>query len=277
LFKFGKWVTGVSIMTFFILQGDALFVSGYFGTAALAFYTMSIDMATTPAAKITSVIGTVAFPAFARLQEKRAEMVALFEDSLRAIMLIAGPISIVIYAIVPDIVFHVIDEKWAPIIPLVRVLVVAGCLRAMVELGGPLFQAVGRGDLDFRMNLTRFLCTMLLVWPACAYGGLKAVAVVAVLGIASGLPIWFYGVKKILGLSPWYIIKSNILPCVCTATLGGTYALSRYAINGSLLLDLASSVVAIGLWIGIMALMGKLTPLSLFKEVQRLRHSLQAR
>jgi PST family polysaccharide transporter len=277
LLKFGKWITGLTIMVFLIVQGDALFVSWYLGPVALGLYMFAYDLANLPTTKISYVISRVAFPAYSRLQDRPDEMRAVFADVMRATMLVSGPVSVVLFAIVPDIVQHVVGDKWAPVIPLVRVLVIAGWVRSFAALAGPLFQGANRPDLDFKMNLPRFLIAVLLVWPACAYGGLEGVSYLVLAGIVTCLPTWFYGVKKILGVTPWQVLRSNMLAWVTTAALGTTYLLSRRLLHGDMVRDVASSVVAIAAWLVIMAVIGWLTPLSLLHEIRRLRSALAAK
>ncbi|MBX3184825.1 MAG: lipopolysaccharide biosynthesis protein [Polyangiaceae bacterium] len=277
LLKFGKWITGLTIMVFLIVQGDALFVSWYLGPVALGLYMFAYDLAALPTTKLTYVIGRVAFPAYSRLQAKPDEMRAVFLDVMRATMLVSGPVSVLLFAIIPDIVHHVVGGKWEPVIPLVRILVIAGWVRSFAALAGPLFQGANRPDLDFKMNLPRFLIAVLLIWPACAYGGLKGASYIVLAGIVTCLPTWFYGVKLLVGISPWQVLKSNVLAWVTTAVLGVTYLVSRHLLRGDWVRDIASSLVAIIAWLVVMAVVGWLTPLSLLQEIRRLRGALATR
>jgi len=277
LLKFGKWITGLTIMVFLIVQGDALFVSWYLGPVALGLYMFAYDVAGLPTTKISYVISRVAFPAYSRLQDRPDEMRTVFEDVMRATMLVSGPVSVILFAIIPDIVHYVVGDKWIPVIPLVRILVIAGWIRSFAALAGPLFQGANRPDLDFKMNLPRFLIAVLLIWPACAYGGLEGVSYIVLAGIATCLPTWFYGVKRIIGVSPWRVFHTNLLGWITTVVLGLTFLASRHLLHGNLPRDVASSMLALGAWIGIMTLIGWLTPMSLFQEIKRLRSALRAK
>jgi len=102
----------------------------------------------------------------------------------------------------------VITDKWLGIVPLVRILVVAGLLRALAATGGALFQAMGRPDLDFKMQLPRFLLLVLAIYPAAKYFGVSGVCAACLLSILGCFPHWFVGVKALLGVGPVEVLRS---------------------------------------------------------------------
>ncbi len=207
LLGFGRWIAGASVMIFLITQGDDIFVSKYLGLTALGFYQLAYSVSNLPATNITHVVSRVSFPTYARLQNDPVELRSAFLRVARTTILIAAPVSVLIWGFIPDFVHWVIGSRWERIVPLVRILVIAGFLRSFAALAGPVFQAVGRPDLDFKMNLPRFLCTVGLIWPACAKWGLEGACWVVMLAISTTLPTWFYGIKKLLGVGPLAVAR----------------------------------------------------------------------
>jgi lipopolysaccharide exporter len=105
-------------------QGDDIFVSKYLGLTALAFYQLAYNITNFPATNITHVISRVSFPIYSRLQNDPAELRAAFMKVMKNTVLAAGLVSVVIWAGIPLVVDYVIGKQWAPIVPLVRILVV---------------------------------------------------------------------------------------------------------------------------------------------------------
>lgn len=275
LSSYGKWITGATIVVFVVVQGDDLFVSRYLGPTALAFYVFAYDFANLPTTKISHVLGRVAFPTYARMQENKADLRAAFMNTMRATMLLSTPLSVVLWVVIPDVVEHIVGAKWQPVIPLVRVLVIAAWVRSFAALAGPLFQACHRPDLDFKMNLPRFFVTVGLIWPACAFFGLEGACWVVVLAIVTCLPTWFYGVRKLIGVSLSEVLRGNALALASTVALAGSIFLCRLVIYGAAWRQLASLVAGLLLWLAVMGVLDRTTPLRLFGELARLRAMLK--
>jgi O-antigen/teichoic acid export membrane protein len=138
----------------------------------------------------------------------------------------------VIWVFIPHIVDLVIGEKWRPIVPLVRILVIAGFVRSFQALAGPVFYAVGRPDLDFKMNLPRFIATVALIWPACALFGIDGACWVVLIAITSTLPIWFYGVFYLLRVRFLEVLRVNAPAVLGSAALAAVlWALERVTLG----------------------------------------------
>src|SRR5690554_3731827 len=187
LIRYGKWVTGLSFVTFFSTEGDDIFVSKYLGPTALGFYRLAYDVSNWPATKVTHVISKVSFPTYSRLQHDPVALRAAFKGVMRMTLLLSSTVTILIWFLIPYLVALIIGEKWADIIPLVRILVIAGLIRSIAALGGALFQASNRPDLDFKMNVPRVLIIVGLIWPFSAWWGLVGACYVVLIAITSTL------------------------------------------------------------------------------------------
>lgn len=221
LMRFGRWITGMTIVGFVILKGDDLFVSKYLGLTALGYYQMAYLVAMLPATQVTHVISRVSFPAYARLQHDRVELARAFLKVTRTTLLLGALATAVIWVLTPLFVAHVIGEKWRSIVPLVRVLVWAGLVRCFAALAGPVFQGLGRPDLDLKMNLPRLFVTVALLWPACARFGLEGAAWVVLVAICTTLPTWFWGIRALTGVSPLRVLREVALAAAAGGALGG--------------------------------------------------------
>jgi O-antigen/teichoic acid export membrane protein len=195
LVRFGRWVTAVSILAFLVLRGDHLFVSKVLGYEALAFYQLAFQIANLPATNITHVVGRVSFPTYAKLQGDAQQLRRAFLTVVRGTMLAALPIGVALVACA-DLVPLLLGERWAPVVPLVRLLALGGILRAFLALGGALFMGTGRPDLDVRMNLPRLIVLALAIWPLAVVWGLSGVCVATLCALCACLPAWFWGVRS---------------------------------------------------------------------------------
>ncbi|MBW2459231.1 MAG: lipopolysaccharide biosynthesis protein [Deltaproteobacteria bacterium] len=275
LTSYGKWITVLAILLFIIVRGDDLLVSRWLGPTALAFYIFAYDFANLPTTKICHVLGKVAFPTYSRMQDEPETVRSAFVETMRATLLLSTHVSVVLWVIVHEVVAYVVGEKWRAVVPLVRILVLAGWIRSFAALAGPLFQALKRPDLDLKMNLPRFIITASLMWPAIAWWGLEGVSWVVVVAISSCSPTWFYGVKKLVGVGPGEVVRVNAVAILSSAILVGCFAGARHLVAGGLWGDLGSVAAGLVSWAAVMLVLEKTTPLKLLSEIGKLRKALK--
>jgi O-antigen/teichoic acid export membrane protein len=276
LLKYGKWVTGMNLLGLLVTRGDDIFVSKYLGAAALGYYVIAYELANLPATQITHVLGRVSFPTYARLQSDPAQLRRAFLDVMKATLLVTAPLSVLLLFLVPGIVAFIIGDKWAPIIPLVRLLAITGFIRSVVALGGALFHGTGVPRLDVWMNLPRLAIMLLLLWPAAARYGLVGVSIVVLLSVTSCVPTWIYGVRATTGVRLNEILHENSLAWVASGALALSFGASTQSIDATsgfwFVLQIALGFAG---WVALMWLVGRTTRLSLLTEVRRLLRALR--
>lgn len=275
LIRFGKWMTGLHIILFVSTEGDDIFVSKYLGPTALGFYRLAYDVSNWPATKVTHVISKVSFPTYSRLQHDKPALRGAFTGVMRMTIFLSSVVTVLIWYMIPYLVDLVIGDKWADIIPLVRILVLAGLLRSITALGGALFQASNRPDLDFKMSVPRMLIIVTLVWPFSAWWGLVGACMVVLLSTASTLIVWFYGLKKIVNLSILDVLRINIKAIVSSLVLIGILSTLVRIAGPGWLGFLGSLFGGLALWLSVMWIASKLTPLDFFAEFKNLRATLK--
>jgi O-antigen/teichoic acid export membrane protein len=189
--------------------------------------------------------------------------------------MLSAPVSVVIWLAAPGIVEHILGQKWAPILPLIQILVISAFVRSFAALGGALFQACDRPDLDLKMNLPRFVAVVSLIWPLTAWRGLEGASWVVLIAISSCLPVWFYGVWKLARLSISSALIATLPSLFCGSLLAGIWIGMETAIVGnfgsSMWTFAAIIVSAICLWLLVLRAIGRWVPsvdiISLIKQL----------
>jgi O-antigen/teichoic acid export membrane protein len=280
LLKFGKWVSAMGVLGLFVLRGDDMVIGKYLGVSALGLYAVAYELANVPATHVTHVIGKVSFPAYSRLHNAgaRAELREMFFRVAKATLLITAPISAFIFLGIESIVEHILGSSWQPIIPLVKILVVAGFVRSTVALATGIFHGAGRPHLDFWMNLPRFILLVGLIVPACAFFGLEGACWLVLLAISSCLPSWYIGLRDIARISLLDLRREAALPLIATTVIVMAYLSSELLVAPATLLRfvvqvaVAFTLFCFGMWI-----VGRWTRFQLFSEVAALSRAMRAR
>lgn len=200
LYGFGKWIFGTNLLTFAANTGDDLFVGRVLGATPLGLYQMAFRIGEKPREDITSVISQVTLPAYAAIQTDRARLGRAYAIGLESTSAVVFPMVGGLVLLASELTLVLLGAEWLPMAPALRVLAVAGGLRAMLALGGNLSQGVGRPDLDLKMNLLRLVVMAAAMYPFSMRWGLAGTAAAVATGLAAALPVWLFMSTRIAGL-----------------------------------------------------------------------------
>jgi PST family polysaccharide transporter/lipopolysaccharide exporter len=222
LINYGKWITGSSILYFLYSEGDDAFVGAFIGAAPLAFYQYAYRFSNAPATELTSVISSVMFPAFSKLQDDAEQMRSTFKKTLRVNAFISAPVAFGIAVVAPDFVIVALGEQWTDMIVPMQILALYGFLRALGQTFGPIWKAMGRPDLLAKLGFLRVVLMAVTLYPVAVtlgYGITGAAAVVTVIYVFPMMPIDIYLITKMLDVPPLETIREIAFPTSASAVM----------------------------------------------------------
>ncbi|MCD6442002.1 lipopolysaccharide biosynthesis protein [bacterium] len=190
LFGFGKWILGLSIITFLVTQGDDIFVGKIIGVAALGLYQIAFRFSNLPTTEITKAIGRVAFPMYSKLQDNISKFREGFLRVLEIISFLAFPLAAGIIVMGSDFVHLFLGSKWMPIVSILGILAVSGAIRAITD--GSIFLAAGRPYITFWQMVIRLIVIAVSIYPLTIKFGIVGVAISILLGTIFYTPFWGY-------------------------------------------------------------------------------------
>jgi len=260
LFDFGKWVLGSSILIFLITQGDDAFVGKFLGATMLGFYQMAYRIGNMPSSEFTGMIGTIAFPAYSKLQTVPQQSREAYFKVITFSTFFSFPLTGGIVVLAPQFTRIFLGEKWLPIVIPLQILTISGMFRSIAGTGGAMFNAVGKPELDFRMNISRLAVIVLSIYPLTKMWGISGTSLSVLLGIIAACFIWLrVSIRETKTPGKDYL--SIILPpaigsiFMCTI-IRGILKTSAF-VNNQLLVFLMSAIIGILVYFGIMFLIEK--------------------
>jgi O-antigen/teichoic acid export membrane protein len=176
LYRYGRWIFSSRVFNFIGLQADTIVVSSFFKLHSLGIYQMSMRIGNLPMSQMSNVIGRLAFPTFAKVNNDNIKLKNVFLTFVNVLTLVIVPVVVLIFGLIEEFTFLFLGEKWLGIVPLVRVLILSGLLRIYVSLIDSLFCAAGVPRNSSRMQLVRFIGFAVLVAPLGIYFGITGVA-----------------------------------------------------------------------------------------------------
>lgn len=175
LMVYGKWIFWLNVVNFLSLYADSVTVGKLLGPTALGFYQMAQNLAFFPLMGLGEPAHEVAFPAFAKLQDKQ-NLRSAFLRVFTLIISLLVPIACFLTVFAAPLVRLTLGMQWVAISPVVQIMVWAGVLRALSIIAHALFKAVGKPHLAFRTSVLSLLMLFGLLFPLVTALGITGAA-----------------------------------------------------------------------------------------------------
>jgi O-antigen/teichoic acid export membrane protein len=199
LWSFGIHVTGIELLSFVNSQADRFIVGAIAGPTALGFYYVSIRVYSLVSDAITTVMGTLALPTFARMQHEPLRLRAAFYTATRVSTLIAAPVFGALFVLAPDLVPLLFGEGWSESIPVLQVLCALGLVVSAAFFDRGALLAIGKQKAALALTGGQAFLNIVIALFTVPYG---------ILAVASGVsarqyvywPVRLWVMRRAIGL-----------------------------------------------------------------------------
>jgi len=155
--KFGLTLVGNRVSYFIIVQSDVLIGSAFLSTTEIGRYSVALQLATLPMAKVMGTINQIALPAVARQQDDLPRVRQTVMKSIGLISLIAFPALWGISAVAPELVRALFGDKWLESVPALTILPLVVPIRMVCSILFTASLALGNRRLDLRNTIVNFI------------------------------------------------------------------------------------------------------------------------
>jgi len=197
LFSFGVSIVGNHALTVLIRRSDDLLIGYFLGPTLLGFYTIGYQLLLVIIRLVTEVTNSVAFPAFARIQNEPERMRRAFYNVTQYTSLFAFPVFIGLATIAPELVPVVFGEKWAPSIPVMQVLSLIGILQSVLFFNGSVIKASGKPSWQLGIMLLNAICSVAGFLLAVKWGIVAVAASFVIVGYLLA-PVSYIAVRRLI-------------------------------------------------------------------------------
>ena len=157
-------------------QADTFFLGRVSGDIALGFYSMAKHLAALPVTKVSGVVNQLASPLMAELQENLPALRASVLRGVRLVSSISLPLCVGGILVAEDLVRVALTEKWAPVAPLLRILMCYSIISSLAVLFAPMLMARYRMGFVLRYSTVQLLLMSLGFWFGATWWGPVGVA-----------------------------------------------------------------------------------------------------
>jgi len=160
LIRFGRWIFLTSLI---VMAGSYVLrvvISRQLGAAELGLYFLAAQLAFLPAELSSEVIGSVAFPLFARLQSNILQVTQAFRTILTGISALFFPVCTLTIALAPTLVQDLLGPKWAGTVPVIRILTLVSMIGLFGEVAVPILKGLGQ---PYKVTVIEMVQSLLLI------------------------------------------------------------------------------------------------------------------
>ena len=197
------------------------FIGPRYSADDLGYYGQAFKFHQIPYNVISSTITGVSYPVFSSLNNEKERQMLYIQKIMRITAFITFPAMIGLYCIAPNFISVVLTDKWMPMLPYFKILIIAGIAMPFININLNIFNAIGRPRIYFTLECLRngLIIALLFVLNSTIetmlYGYLTATYTAL---IASS---WL--IKKHIGYSIFdqitHILPSLILAVIMGATI----------------------------------------------------------
>ena len=239
LASYSSRIFGADLLYYFYTRADVAIIGKMLGTTALGFYTVAYNLATLPMNKVSGMLSSVGFPAYARIKNDISEVKAKFLFTVEANSLVFFPVLWGLSSVADDFVMVLLGTKWLSATIVLQLITLIIPLQMTGPLVRPALLGIGRADLFLASLVTNAVC----VPTAIAIGSLWGLT-----GVCFG---WIVGFSL-----AYYLNLRRFLPALNTNLIEFGKVMAPAALMG------------LGMYVGVMA--AKLTILNGVDPIHRL-------
>lgn len=218
LFGYAKWVNGQNILDYLIGMIDNLYVGRLLDSSRLGLYTKAKDISFMPVSPLFIIFDKIGFASYAKLQDKFSKIQEGFIKTFDVVTAITLPVFFVLLAEGGLIVQLLMGTKWLGIVMPLKIFAAITIFSSLVAISRPIFDAVGRPDINFKSNILQLASSVVLIYFGANYYGVNGVAFAMLLSWMIILIFVIFKARPILKLG-WDKFRDSVISVLASVFL----------------------------------------------------------
>lgn len=268
LFGFGSKLLLSTFVAELYVNFQQILIGRYYKPSDLGYYSQARQFQQIPTGTISQVINSVAFPAYAKLQNDRVSLKTLFRQNVRIVAYFNTPIMVLLASIAHPLIILLYSSKWVGSIGYFQFLCVGfGIFLAIHQCSLSVLKAIGRSDYVLKLEIIKKFLGVLFIIIGLNIWGIWGI--LYALSLNSFIEIFLNGyyLKKELQYSGFNQLF-DIFPSIIASTISGIIAYFIWNIlfpEGNELLAVILSSISFIISYVLISFIGKLYGLQILK------------
>ncbi|MDO8499658.1 MAG: oligosaccharide flippase family protein [bacterium] len=185
LFGYAKWVSVHGMIDYTLGMIDTLYIGRLLDAAKLGSYIKARDLSFAPVSPFFIIFDKLGFAAYAKIQNQLEKIQNGFLKTFDVMLAVNVPIFLLLLAKGGWIVTVLLGPAWLGIVVPLKILSLSMIFSSLVVIARPLFDAMGRPDINVKINVVQLVSSILFIYVGAYFWDLSGVAI-AMLGA------WFF-------------------------------------------------------------------------------------
>jgi PST family polysaccharide transporter len=220
LIQFGSGVLSSNLLGITLDRFDDFWTGTFLGSTALGYYSRAYDMATYPQRILATPLTNVFFPTYAAVQDDKETLSKAFFRSSSFLVRVGFLFSVVLMATAPEITLILFGEKWLPIVPIFRLMMIYIFLNPLYTNLSYLLIGVGQPGNLARVRLMQVIFFVVTVILFAYIWGTNGVAMAANLMMLIGTAALLVTSRRLVNYSLSRMFKWPIIAATLSAAVG---------------------------------------------------------
>lgn len=224
LFGFGFKLLLQSFVAQLYMNFQQILIGRFYKPADLGYYSQARQFQQIPTGTVTQVINSVAFPAYAKLQDDRDQLRQMFRQNVQIVAFINTPIMVLLASIAQPLIILLYSSKWIGSIHYFQFLCIGfGIFLAVHECSISVLKAVGRSDYVLKLEIIKKILGVIFILIGINVWGIWGILYALALNSFIEIFLNGYYVKKELGYGGFNQLV-DMMPSIIVAAISGIIA-----------------------------------------------------
>jgi O-antigen/teichoic acid export membrane protein len=262
LLRYGRWIFASALVAPVATSLLQMAIARQLGVAELGLYFLACKLAFLPTEVASGVIGAVAFPVYARLQNNRPQATRTFQLILTGMVAVLLPVALLLFVLAPTLVEHVLGARWQGTVTVIRVLVWVNVVGLLGDAIVPVLKGLGRPSRVTLLELVQYSLLIVLAWEFAGRFGLVGAGITWLVAVAASQILGMYFLRQLLP-EAWIGLAPSMTAVVTASLMGAAAAWGLIQLDPGLV-GLAAAIGAGGLvTLGVLSALDRWLRLSL--------------
>ena len=259
LFGFGSKLLFSTFVAELYVNFQQILIGRFYTPSDLGFYSQARQFQQIPTGTISQVINSVAFPAYAKLQDDRVKLKELFRQNVRLVSFLNTPLMVLLAVIAQPLIILLYSEKWVGSIEYFQFLCICfGIFLAIHQCSLSVLKAVGRSDYVLKLEIIKKVLGIIFILVGIKIWGLWGI--LYALGLNSFIEIFLNGyyINKEINYSGVGQLLDMMPSIIVSAIAGGAsyFFLQYFVLSGNVFIAVITTSIVfvicylLGSWIG---------------------------
>lgn len=227
-FNFGYKLTLASLVDVIFNDAYRIVMGKFYSPAAVGFFHQAETLRLFPVQQISTVVGKVTYPLFAKMNDDDALKFA-YKITMKLVLVLIVPLMLGLILMAEEGFRFLFGEKWLPAVPYFQILALASIVRPLSVYNLNILKVKGRSDIFLRIEILKKIIGVVLLIVGLNFQVIGLVISLTVFSYISFIINMYFSGSLIS-----YSIKEQLKDTLFLYILGGLVFLLLYFLKNNL-------------------------------------------